>query len=238
MNQKRTKWRLDGHAWVISKIKECSDLDEMLETMPMKYERKRTWGKHRTRNNKHYVQNECDFLTIRIRIRKRRKRRILMGQNVNENKAMTKVVIAKRRTVKVRRLFFFFFTPPPFLRRQHTSVISHTRSILSGSPCHVANLARKMAKSRHRKFVQIKSDAPADEIHWEVSPFHSRWTKKIAKIFRKLIWFIYKTSRQVPVMTIQCLENTYNRRSILFSWKCNLGLVFRLFPLSPWSLTI
>ena len=61
MDQKRTKWRLDGYAWVISKIEECSDLDEMLETMPMKFERKRTWGKHLTRNNKHYVQNECDF---------------------------------------------------------------------------------------------------------------------------------------------------------------------------------
>ena len=60
MDQKRTKWRLDGYAWVISKIEECSDLDEMLETMPMKFERKRTWGKHLTRNNKHYVQNEWD----------------------------------------------------------------------------------------------------------------------------------------------------------------------------------
>ena len=40
MDQKRTKWRLDGYAWVISKIKECSDLDDMLETMPMKFERK------------------------------------------------------------------------------------------------------------------------------------------------------------------------------------------------------
>ena len=67
MDQKRTKWRLDGYAWVISKIEECSDLDEMLETMPMKFERKRTWGKHLTRNNKHYVQNEWDFRTIRIR---------------------------------------------------------------------------------------------------------------------------------------------------------------------------
>ena len=37
------------------------------------------------------MQNECDFLTIRIR---KTLRRILMGQNVNENKAMTKVVIA------------------------------------------------------------------------------------------------------------------------------------------------
>ena len=60
MDQKRTKWRLDGYAWVISRIEECSDLDEMLETMPMKFERKRTWGKHLTRNNKHYVQNEWD----------------------------------------------------------------------------------------------------------------------------------------------------------------------------------
>ena len=87
MDQKRTKWRLDGHAWVISKIKECSDLEGMLETMPMKFEWKRTWGRHLTRNNKHYVQNEWDFRTI-TRIS------ILMGQNVNENKAMTKVVIA------------------------------------------------------------------------------------------------------------------------------------------------
>ena len=54
--------------------------------MPTKFERKWTWGKHLTRNNKHYVQNEWDFLTIL--------RRIFMGQNVNENKAMTKVVIA------------------------------------------------------------------------------------------------------------------------------------------------
>ena len=62
MDQKRSKWRLDGYAWVISKIEECSDLEEMLETMPMKFERKRTWGKHLTRNDKHYVQNEWDFL--------------------------------------------------------------------------------------------------------------------------------------------------------------------------------
>ena len=88
MDQKRTKWRLDGYTWVISKIEECIDLDE---TMPMKFERKRTWGKHLTRNNKYYVQNECEFLTIRIR---KTRRRLLMGQNVNENKAMTKVVIA------------------------------------------------------------------------------------------------------------------------------------------------
>ena len=86
MDQKRTKWRLDGHAWVISKIEECSDLDEMLETMPMKFERKRTWGKHLTRKDKHYVQNEWDFWTIR---------RTKNINNVNENKAMTKVVIAK-----------------------------------------------------------------------------------------------------------------------------------------------
>ena len=64
MDQKRTKWRLDGYAWVISKIEENSDLDEMLEMMPTKFERKWTWGKHLTRNNKHYVQNEWDFLTI------------------------------------------------------------------------------------------------------------------------------------------------------------------------------
>ena len=32
MDQKRTKWRLDGHAWVISKIEKVGDLDEMLET--------------------------------------------------------------------------------------------------------------------------------------------------------------------------------------------------------------
>ena len=87
MDQKRTKWRLDGHAWVISKIEKVGDLDEMLEMMPMKFERKRTWGKHLTRNNKHYVQNECDFLDDKEYTR----RRILMGQNVNENKAMTKV---------------------------------------------------------------------------------------------------------------------------------------------------
>ena len=36
MDQKLTKWRLDGDAWVISKIEECSDLDERLETMPMR----------------------------------------------------------------------------------------------------------------------------------------------------------------------------------------------------------
>ena len=60
MDQKRTKWRLDGHAWVISKIEKVGDLDEMLEMMPTKFERKRTWGKHLTRNNKHYVQNEWD----------------------------------------------------------------------------------------------------------------------------------------------------------------------------------
>ena len=88
MDQKRTKWRLDGYAWVISRIEECSDLDEMLETMPMKFERKQTWGKGIISDDKHYVQNEWDFWTIR------KTRRILMGQNVNENKAMTKVVIA------------------------------------------------------------------------------------------------------------------------------------------------
>ena len=87
MDQKRTKWRLDGHAWVISKIKECSDLDEMLEMMPTKFKRKRTWGKYLTRNNKHYVQNEWDFWTIRIRIRKRR---ILEMQSChNDVRAMT-----------------------------------------------------------------------------------------------------------------------------------------------------
>ena len=91
MDQKRTKWRLDGYAWVISKIKECSDLDEMLEMMPMKFERKRTRGKHLTRNNKHCVQNECDFWTIR--------KSILMGQNVNENKAMTKGRHCKKENI-------------------------------------------------------------------------------------------------------------------------------------------
>ena len=60
MDQKRTKWRLDGYAWVISKIEKVGDLDEMLEMMPTKFERKRTWGKYLTRNNKHYVQNEWD----------------------------------------------------------------------------------------------------------------------------------------------------------------------------------
>ena len=58
----------------------------MLEMVPTKFERKRTRGKHLTRNNKHYVQNEWDFRPISI----------LMGQNVNKNKAMTKVVIAIR----------------------------------------------------------------------------------------------------------------------------------------------
>ena len=86
MDQKRTKWRLDGYAWVISKIEECSDLDEMLENMPMKFERKRTWEKHLTRNNKHYVQNEWDFWTIR----KTRKRKILEMQSChNDVRAMT-----------------------------------------------------------------------------------------------------------------------------------------------------
>ena len=60
MDQKRTKWRLDGYAWVISKIEKIGDLDEMLEMVPTKFERKRAWGKHLTRNNKHYVQNEWD----------------------------------------------------------------------------------------------------------------------------------------------------------------------------------
>ena len=86
MDQKRTKWRLDGHAWVISKIEKVGDLDEMLETMPMKFERKRTWGKHLTRNNKHYVQNEWDSGT-----RRRRRTKNINKKNVNENKAMTKV---------------------------------------------------------------------------------------------------------------------------------------------------
>ena len=88
MDQKRTKWRLDGYAWVISTIEECSDLDEMLETMPMKFERKRTWGKHLTRNNKHYVQNEWDSG------RQEEESKNINKKNVNENKAMTKVVIA------------------------------------------------------------------------------------------------------------------------------------------------
>ena len=93
MDQKRTKWRLDGHAWLISKIEKVGDLDEMLEMMPKKFERKRTWGKYLTRKDKHYVQNEWDFWTISI----------LMGQNVNENKAMTKVVIAtKQREIHYR----------------------------------------------------------------------------------------------------------------------------------------
>ena len=87
MDQKRTKWRLDGYAWVISKIKKCSDLDEMLETMPMKFERKRTWGKHLTWDIKHYVQNECDFLTIK---KTRKGRRILEMQSChNDVRAMT-----------------------------------------------------------------------------------------------------------------------------------------------------
>ena len=83
----------------------------MLETMPMKFERKRTWGKHLTRNNKHYVQNEWDFWTIR---------RILMGQNVNENKAMTKVVIAINnyvglwiRSIKTTYIHISHLSPPP-----------------------------------------------------------------------------------------------------------------------------
>ena len=37
MDQKRTKWHLDGYAWVISKIEERSDLDEMLEMMSTKF---------------------------------------------------------------------------------------------------------------------------------------------------------------------------------------------------------
>ena len=86
MDQKRTKWRLDGYAWVISKIEECSDLDEMLETMPMKFERKRTWGKHLTRNNKHYVQNEWDFWTIR---KTRKRKRLEMQSCHNDVRAMT-----------------------------------------------------------------------------------------------------------------------------------------------------
>ena len=51
--------------------------------MPTKFERKRTGEKYLTRKDKHYVQNEWDFWTIRNILR----RRILMGQNVNENKA-------------------------------------------------------------------------------------------------------------------------------------------------------
>ena len=56
--------------------------------MPTKFESNRAKGKDLDRINKRYVQNECDFLT------KRRRRRIFKGQNVNENKAMTKIVIA------------------------------------------------------------------------------------------------------------------------------------------------
>ena len=63
--------------------------------MPTKFERKRTGEKYLSRKDKHYVQNEWDFWTIRNILR----RRILMGQNVNENKAMTKVVIAKNVTM-------------------------------------------------------------------------------------------------------------------------------------------
>ena len=58
-DQKRTKWRLDGYAWVISKIEECSDLGEMLETMSMKFEMKRTWEKGITSDKKHYVQTNA-----------------------------------------------------------------------------------------------------------------------------------------------------------------------------------
>ena len=32
MDQKRTKWHLDGYPWVISRIEKCSDLVKMLET--------------------------------------------------------------------------------------------------------------------------------------------------------------------------------------------------------------
>ena len=57
-------------------------------------ERKQGNDEGRHCNNKHYVQNEWDFRTIRISI--------LMGQNVNENKAMTKVVIAIKSSIYTR----------------------------------------------------------------------------------------------------------------------------------------
>ena len=69
--------------------------------MPMKFEGKGHEESTYLGITNTTCKNECDFLTIRIR-RKRRKRRILMGQNVNENKAMTKVVIAitEQATIK------------------------------------------------------------------------------------------------------------------------------------------
>ena len=164
MDQKRTKWRLDGHAWVISKIEECSDLDEMLETMPMKFERKRTWGKHLTRNHKHYVQNECDFLTIRIR-RKRRKRRILMGQNVNENKAMTKVVIAKmtswpKRVILGRKLGGIRIVTLVQMRfthnfpREHIPYLVIRKGTSSQNHCHLRTYCSKTRYYvKHSKFI-------------------------------------------------------------------------------------
>ena len=74
---------------MISKNEEHSDLDRLLETMHTKFKRNRARGQdlHVDRNNKHYVQNDCDFLM------KRRRQRMLIGQNVNENN-VTKNVIA------------------------------------------------------------------------------------------------------------------------------------------------
>ena len=86
MDQKRTKWRLDGYARVISKIEKVGDLCEISEMTPTKFERKRTWEKYLTRNNKHYMQNEWDFRTIR----KTRRTRILEMQSCqNDVRAMT-----------------------------------------------------------------------------------------------------------------------------------------------------
>ena len=60
MDQKRTKWRLDVYAWVISENEKVGNLDWISEITPTKFERNRAREKDLDRNNKHYVQSEWD----------------------------------------------------------------------------------------------------------------------------------------------------------------------------------
>lgn len=55
---KRTKWRLDSHAWVISENEGFSNLNSMLKTMRMKFERNRDKARDLDGGYKHCVQND------------------------------------------------------------------------------------------------------------------------------------------------------------------------------------
>ena len=61
---KRSKWCLEGHAGGISEAH-----DGMVKNIHTKFERNRDRERDLIRDNKHCMQNECDFGTRRIRTR-------------------------------------------------------------------------------------------------------------------------------------------------------------------------